>query len=80
MIKTHTLHAQFDGKVLRPEESIGLKPNFRYLITIEDEEPISERDTWDVLSESSGKIDGPEDWSEEHDHYLYGTKKQQKEQ
>ena len=76
MIKTHTLHAHFDGKVLKPEESIGLKPNFRYLITIEDEEPISERDIWDVLSESSGKIDGPEDWSEEHDHYLYGTKKQ----
>ena len=80
MIKTHTLHAYFDGKVLRPEESIGLKPNFRYLITIEDEEPIAERDIWDVLSESSGKIDGPEDWSEEHDHYLYGTQKQQKEQ
>ena len=80
MVKTHKLHVHFDGKVLRPEESVDLKQNVRYLVTIEDEEPITGQSLWDVLSEFSGKVDGPEDWSEEHDHYLYGIPKQQKEQ
>ena len=74
-VKTHTLHAHFDGKVLRPDEPLDLKPNVRYRITIEDEESIAKQSIWEVLCEFSGKIDGPEDWSEEHDHYLYGTPK-----
>jgi hypothetical protein len=79
-VKTHTLHAHFDGKVLRPEGPLDLKPNVRYRITIEDEESIAKQSIWEVLSEFSGKIDGPKDWSEEHDNYLYGTPKQQKRQ
>lgn len=77
-VKTHKLLAHFDGKVLRPEETLDLKPNVRYRITIEDDESIAEQSIWEVLSDFSGNIDGPEDWSEEHDHYLYGTPKQQK--
>ena len=30
---------------------------------------------WDVLESLIGKVEGPEDWSEQHDHYLYGTPK-----
>ncbi|WP_330203506.1 hypothetical protein [Cyanobacterium sp. Dongsha4] len=30
---------------------------------------------WDTLEEMAGSIDAPEDWSKEHDHYLYGTMK-----
>ena len=30
---------------------------------------------WDVLDEFTGKVDGPKDWSENHDHYLYGVPK-----
>ncbi len=30
---------------------------------------------WDVLDEFSGNVEGPDDWSQEHDHYIYGTPK-----
>jgi hypothetical protein len=45
----------------------------RYLVTIERKEEIGKQSLWDVLSEFSGTVEGPKDWSEEHDHYLYGT-------
>ncbi|MBE9012400.1 hypothetical protein IQ250_19565 [Pseudanabaenaceae cyanobacterium LEGE 13415] len=32
---------------------------------------------WDVLESLMGTIEAPADWSSEHDHYLYGTPKQQ---
>ena len=38
MPHTKTMHAIFDGKVLRPEEIVDLEPNVRYLITIERKE------------------------------------------
>lgn len=34
-----------------------------------------EGDIVDFLHSIAGKWEGPEDWSEEHDHYLYGTPK-----
>lgn len=73
MIKT--LHAVFDGKVLRPEETADLEPNARYLLTIERKEAKAEQNILDVLSDLSGTVKGPDDWSEEHDHYLYGIPK-----
>ena len=75
MTGTKTLHAIFDGKVLKPENAANLEPNVRYLVTIEPErkEETGKQSLWDVLSEFSGTVEGPEDWSEEHDHYLYGT-------
>lgn len=30
---------------------------------------------WDVLESLIGTVEGPEDWAEQHDHYLYGTPK-----
>ncbi len=75
---TKTIHAIFDGSVLRPEESVDLEPNARYLITIERKEETDQQSLWDILSKFSGKIEGPEDWSKEHDHYLYGVPKQEK--
>ena len=55
---TKSLHATFDGQVLRPDESLGLAPNTRVLITIETiEEPDS------LLQNAlSPDPDGP-DWS-----------------
>jgi hypothetical protein len=78
MNRTKTLHAVFDGKVLEPEESLDLEPNVRYLVTIERKEAIGKQNLWDVLSEFAGMVEGPEDWSEEHDHYLYGVPKREK--
>ena len=45
-----TLTAVFDGKVLRPEGSIDLKPNVRYLVTVEQEVPAAEGPSaWDLI-------------------------------
>ncbi|MDI6884759.1 MAG: hypothetical protein QMD22_00120 [archaeon] len=78
MVRTKRLHAVFDGKVLRPETAVDLEPNARYLVTIERKEERNEQSLWDVLSTLSGTVEGPEDWSEEHDHYVYGTPKRAK--
>ena len=44
-----------------------MEPNARYLVTIERKEEIGEQKSlWDVLSEFSGTVEGPRDWSEEH--------------
>jgi hypothetical protein len=32
------VHAFYDGKVLRPESDVDLKPNTRYLLVVEKEE------------------------------------------
>ena len=32
---------------------------------------------WDVLDKLTGTVDGPEDWSTEHDHYISGSPKRQ---
>jgi len=32
-----TVHAVFDGQVLRPERLAGLEPDKRYLVTVEDD-------------------------------------------
>jgi hypothetical protein len=67
----------FDGEVLRPDLPLDLAPNTRYLVTIQElPEPLPSIDAWDVLEALTGTVDAPQDWSSEHDHYLYGTPKQ----
>ena len=61
MTGTKTLHAVFDGKVLKPEKAANLEPNVRYLVTIERKEETGKQSLWDVLNEFSGKVEGPED-------------------
>jgi len=78
MPRTKTLHVIFDGKVLRPEEPVDLEPDVCYLVTIERKEETGKQSLWDTLNKFSGKVEGPEDWSKEHDHYLYGTQKREK--
>lgn len=77
---TKVFHAIFDGKVLLPDEEIDLEPNTRYIVTIENDDigRAEEDNLWDLLEKLAGTIDGPEDWSEEHDHYLYGIAKSKK--
>jgi hypothetical protein len=66
----------FDGNVLRPDVSLDLTPNTRYVITIQElKEASSSGDAWDVLEAMTGTVEAPSDWSSEHDHYLYGTPK-----
>ncbi len=70
----HTFTAVYDGQVLRPEEVLNLEKDRRYRITVQAE-PTADIDVWQVLEALAGTIDAPEDWSLEHDHYLYGTPK-----
>ena len=46
---------------------------------VKDRETTRWRNAWDVLSKYAGTVEGPEDWSEEHDHYLYDIPKRKKE-
>lgn len=73
---TKTLTATFDGHALLPDTALELEPNTRYLVTIQTIEPSPESgDLWDLLESLAGTVPAPPDWSEEHDHYLYGTPK-----
>jgi hypothetical protein len=74
---TKTLYAQFDGESLRPEEEIPLSPNTRVRVTVEtleeskgvkkDGKPYAFLDIALSL-----KLQGPPDWAENLDEYLYG--------
>jgi hypothetical protein len=73
-----SIHVVFDGKVLRPEEPLDLKPNGRYVVTIEGEssgpecsgEPGILDDLHDLVTDF-----GVNDLAAQHDHYLYGLPK-----
>ena len=71
---TQTCEAIFDGKVFHPAGRIQLTPNKQYILIVHEKaEGSMPEGAWDVLDSLSGTIEGPEDWSLEHDHYLYGT-------
>jgi hypothetical protein len=73
---SETLIATFDGQVLRPDTPLDLPPNTRYVITLQAVPEVAVgKNAWDVLEEWTGTVEAPEDWSAEHDHYLYGTPK-----
>ena len=75
---TKTLDVIYDGEVFKPEQTISLAPNRKYRITVDSEPIVSgmgEKNAWDVLESLTGSIEAPEDWAEQHDHYLYGTPK-----
>ncbi|HXU45381.1 MAG TPA: hypothetical protein VN783_07640 [Thermoanaerobaculia bacterium] len=66
------LTAVFDGQVLRPDSPLELAPNTRVRLILEP--------TTDVVPKASSflrvarelELDGPPDWSERLDDYLYG--------
>lgn len=67
-----TIEAVFDGKVLRPEDPLGLEPNTRVRITIETMEPALGRAASFLRTARSLNLDGPPDWALNLDAYLYG--------
>ena len=70
---TETVEAIFDGHVFRPIGTPSLTANKRYTLIIKhkDDEPET-RNAFDVLSDLTGTVEGPEDWAVHHDQYLYG--------
>ena len=63
--------AIFDGDVLRPAEPLEIAPNTRVRLTIDlpEEDSDSPGSFLDTAQELN--LDGPEDWSENIDSYLY---------
>lgn len=66
-----TMNATFDGKVLRPDIPIKIKPNTRVRITIETFNEKSKTRSF-LHTAQSLKLDGPPDWSDQLEEYLYG--------
>jgi hypothetical protein len=78
-----TFDAHFDGEHLCPETPLNLPTNVRLRVTVsehaegnqgpkgEGEEPLG---LFGRLFDGE-TVEGPEDWSQELDHYLYGTPK-----
>jgi hypothetical protein len=74
-----TIEAVFDGKVFRPEGKVDLEPNRPYVLTVTEKKGEPEAsDAWSTLSRLTGTVEAPEDWAQEHDHYLYGSPKRDK--
>ena len=74
-----TILVVFDGEVLRPEEPLNLEPNGRYQVTIDDtrlgEDGERRPGVLDDIIALARDLDLPPDYSEQLDHYLYGTPK-----
>jgi hypothetical protein len=73
-----TVTVTFDGLTLHPDSPLSLEPNKRYRIKIISEEKSQttpQENAWDILERLAGTVDAPEDWSIQHDYYLYGTPK-----
>ncbi len=66
----------FDGDVFRPETPIDLEPNALYVISIQAalESPAAGTLS-ELLRNLAGKVEGPPDWSAEHNHYIHGSPK-----
>lgn len=63
-----TIHATYDGQVLRPDEPLDLPPNARVTVTINgtpERAPVKPYESLDYLA--SLNLDGPADASERVD-------------
>ncbi len=67
---TQTLEAVYDGVVLRPDETLDVKPNTRVRLVVETLPGQGEDSFLDTAM--SLNIQGPVDWSRNVDKYLYG--------
>jgi len=65
------IDAIFDGTVLRPAEPLEIAPNTRVSITVDVPETNSDRPGSFLDTARGLNLDGPADWSENIDGYLY---------
>ena len=73
-----TVKATYDGSSFKILEPLDLEPNAEYILTIEKKKQEKPVHAIEFLIKNAGIIHGPSDFSEEHDHYLYGTPKKGK--
>ncbi len=74
---TQTIEATFDGTTLRPDTPLELVQGTRYRLIVESLPSPNAEDVWGLLAGAAGSVDAPPDWASEHDHYLYGSAKQE---
>lgn len=70
-----TVKAIYDGSSFKVHEPLDLELNTEYLLTVEKKSSEKPVHAIEFLIQNAGTISGPSDFSEEHDHYLYGTPK-----
>jgi len=76
---TRTVQARFDGKAFYPEEPLPIAPDTTVLLTVEapggEDAAPGQGEPYSFLKlAQSLNLEGPEDWSENLDDYLYGDK------
>ncbi len=71
---SQTIEALFDGNVLHPREQLQVPPNTLVQITVKTApaKPAAPYSSLDVAE--SLNLEGPPDWSEKLDEYLYGDR------
>ena len=72
---TITVKATFDGSLFKLLELVESEPDTEYILTVEKKKPPYSANALDVLRKNIGTINGPPDWSDEHDHYIHGIPK-----
>ena len=71
---SRTIEAVFDGEVLRPQEPLELQPNTKVRITIEESTTARPNPKSFLRTARSLNLEGPADWSERIEEYLYGNR------
>ncbi|MBS1810661.1 MAG: antitoxin family protein [Acidobacteria bacterium] len=66
------LEATFDGTVFRPTETVELQPNTRVQLVVTVKSVTEEQPTSFLRTARALQLQGPPDWSERLDDYLYG--------
>jgi len=75
MTLQQTLEATFDGKVFRPVEKVKLQPDTRVQLVVTVKDLPEKKPKSFLRTARSLKLQGPSDWSERVDDYLYGGAK-----
>jgi len=68
----NVIEATYDGRALLPDEPLELEPNTRVRIIVESVLPENGETPSFFRVARSLNVEGPPDWSRNHDKYLYG--------
>jgi hypothetical protein len=74
------IRGHFDGKVFVPDEPVNVPADRPLILHVEvavaqEGEATQTPDLFATLDRHAGSVEAPDDWSAQHDHYLYGTPK-----
>ena len=70
---TMQILAVYDGEVLRPDRPLNLEPNARVTLVVTTPDTSEPRESF-LDTAMSINLEGPADWSENLDRYLYESR------